>query len=67
MTDLHKQYTMEDVERLQWIYKAANAYLQRVHDLPYEAAIEFAEAISEDYYLDWTPEDAVNEDLSYWD
>jgi len=65
MTNLHKQYTMEDVERLQWVVQAAHVYVVKVDGLSYEAAQDFAESIF-DIYSDWTPTDAVEEDLSYW-
>lgn len=62
---MHKQYTMEDVERLQWIMQAAGVYVQKVIGLAYENGLHFAENIY-DTYPDWTPQDAVEEDLSYW-
>lgn len=62
---MHKQYTLGDVERLQWVMQATSIYVQKVTGITYEIALEFAEMIY-DTYPDWTPLDAVEEDLSYW-
>ncbi len=48
-----------------WIWRAAR-HLRRYVDWGWFEALEFAEALHEGYG-DLDPEDAVLEDLSYWD
>ena len=66
MTYLHKLPTEDDKSKLFWIVQACNHYKNSVENLSHDFAYEFAEAIVDSYFPDWNPEDAVDEDLSYW-
>lgn len=57
------------MKRLWWIFRASR-YLQRVSFGSKADCRDYAESLYETYVLgdsdDWSPLDAISEDMSYW-
>ena len=61
---------MKHFKRIIWILRAA-MYLRRKVDIEWAYALYYAESLYETYVVqdddECTPQDAVGEDMSYWD